>query len=346
MKKVSELLGDDTQNYDDVYTPKPTQGLKATATTVQKEQTGMDAAQQQASVQGAQTTPDASAVRQTTAETQPATPPKHSYANGLLEMMRVNDKTPEQIKKAEKRERTNNVIRSVGDGLSALARLYFASQGGTVTHDNKNDLTYVSAERRKLLESANEKAQLARINGYLKAQQLDEEARKNDMTNAENVRYHNMIGKHNDNKDNLDRDKLDQKEDKDNKELDLKERKQNYYEQNQDRKFELDDWYKRYTAESGRIRANKTGYGRKKPSSGDEKQRTSDRIAELYETDPEGLKKAERKCKKKSSIWTINTYAGQRQILKEYDRTHGKKSTQGSSTSSKPQAKKKKKRPY
>lgn len=320
MKTIAEILNNENevpaQDTKGATAGDAAGGLKTTATTVEKEQTQPDA--------GTLQTETAASEKGTTAGDKVQAPPKHDYAGGLLQLMSARTDTPEQRLKAAKRERTNNLIRSIGDGLSALSRLYFASQGGAVAHDNRNDLTAVSDARRKMLATAEENRQKAYINGYVKALQLDEEARKNDMTNAELIRYHNMIDKNNDNKDKLGHDKLDQKTAVDNREQDRKDRKQDYYEDNEDRKYELDKWYKENKIAVGKIRAAKTG-GKKSSGSTSETARASDRIAHLYETDPTGLKEAEKACKKISRNWTLNTVQGMRQILRKYDEMHGQK---------------------
>ena len=126
---------------------------------------------------------------------QDETPKRMSYAD-MFKAMYGNDgeeETEEQKKKRLKRERTNAIIASVGDGLRALSNMYFATKNAKVNHNPEQDMSAAMLKRKQLLDTQREKNRAAWLRGYQKAQELDENARKNDMTAAEAVRYHNQL---------------------------------------------------------------------------------------------------------------------------------------------------------
>lgn len=127
---------------------------------------------------------------------QPQQPKQMSYAELYKAMQEGNVETPEQRKARERRERNEAIIRSVGDGISALSDLYFATKNGAkgfVMRDPNNSLTAQFNERKKRLDAERKEREKLYLAGYQRAQALDEEARKNNMTLAETVRYHNMM---------------------------------------------------------------------------------------------------------------------------------------------------------
>ena len=136
---------------------------------------------------------------------------KAMYGNG-------EEETEEQKKKRLKRERTNAIISSVGDGLRALSNMYFATKNAKVNHNPEQDMSATMLKRKQLLDTQREKNRAAWLKGYLKALELDENARKNDMTAAETVRYHNKLADIADRKGDQNDRKLDQKQ----QEIDLK----------------------------------------------------------------------------------------------------------------------------
>ena len=116
-----------------------------------------------------------------------------SYAEMFAELNKGMLETPEQQRSREKKERTDAIIRSVGDGLSALSRMYFATKGAVTAHNPQNDLTASANKRKEYFQQQREKNKAAWLTGYQRAMALDEEARKNNMTAAEAFRYHNML---------------------------------------------------------------------------------------------------------------------------------------------------------
>ena len=142
---------------------------------------------------------------------QDETPKRMSYAD-MFKAMYGNgeEETEEQKKKRLKRERTNAIISSVGDGLRALSNMYFATKNAKVNHNPEQDMSAAMLKRKQLLDTQREKNRAAWLKGYQKAQELDEYARRTNTTAAEAVRK----GDQNDRKlDQNDR-KLDQNQQK------------------------------------------------------------------------------------------------------------------------------------
>lgn len=155
---------------------------------------------------------------------QPQQPRQMGYVEMFKAMQEDNIETPEQRKARERRERNEAIIRSVGDGISALSDLYFATKNGAkgfVMRDPKNSLTARFNERKKRLDAERKEREKLYLAGYQRAQALDEEARKNNMTLAETVRYHNMMAADKE----RGRDQGDRKLDQGDRRLDLTEKR-------------------------------------------------------------------------------------------------------------------------
>lgn len=151
-------------------------------------------------------------------------PRQMGYAELFKAMQEDNIETPEQRKARERRERNEAIIRSVGDGISALSDLYFATKNGAkgfVKQDPKNSLTARFNERKKRLDAERKEREKLYLAGYQRAQALDEEARKNNMTLAETVRHHNMMAADRE----RGRDQGDRKLDQGDRRLDLTEKR-------------------------------------------------------------------------------------------------------------------------
>lgn len=206
-------------------------GLKTTQSVLNKQQSGVDAAQKsnaeqinmntaQAMLHGneEQLTPPKNAheravrMNQQTAEgmlngsipmdkpsvpivkkEEPAEQPKQlSYADMYKMLNPELNETAEQRANREKKERTKARIAALGDGLRALSNIYFATNGAKVVHNPESDMTKAVNKRKAYMDEQRQKNQAAWLTGYQRALALDEEARKNNLTLAEQMRYHDM----------------------------------------------------------------------------------------------------------------------------------------------------------
>lgn len=281
---------------------------------------------------------------------QDETPKRMSYADMFKAMFgNGEEETEEQKKKRLKRERTNAIISSVGDGLRALSNMYFATKNAKVNHNPEQDMSATMFKRKQLLDTQREKNRAAWLKGYQKAQELDENARKNDMTAAETVRYHNKLAEIADRKGDQNDRKLDQNQQKIEltkwkytTDADYKERLLQLKEELADNKITIDQ----YNAETKRMREQRVASKAKESSQGDKS--TAGYWHEYYEMmeTPEGQKKVRdilRKIKAKG--------ADQHNIRYIMDKLKGRSSSGGGKNPSQHKnttsgRAKKKKRPY
>ena len=279
---------------------------------------------------------------------QDETPKRMSYADMFKEMYgNGEEETEEQKKKRLKRERTNAIIASVGDGLRALSNMYFATKNAKVNHNPEQDMSATMLKRKQLLDTQREKNRAAWLKGYQKAQELDEYARRTNTTAAEAVRK----GDQNDRKlDQNDR-KLDQNQQKIDltkwkytTDADYKERLLQLKEKLADNKITIDQ----YNAETKRMAEERRSARAAKLSGGDKNmQGLWYEYQEMMET-PEGQKKVRdilRKIKAKG--------ANQHNIRYIMDKLKGRSSSSSGGAKNPSQHKnttsgrgKKKKRPY
>lgn len=201
-------------------------GLKTTQSVLNKQQSGVDAAQKaspeqmnmntaQAMLQGKgeQLTPpkdaheQAARMNQQTAEgmlngsiptDKPSVPivkkdepqPKQlSYADMYKMLNPEREETAEQKASREKKERTKARIAALGDGLRALSNIYFSTKGAKVVHNPESDMTQAVNKRKAYMDAQREKNRAAWLAGYQRAMALDEKARKNDLTLGELIRH-------------------------------------------------------------------------------------------------------------------------------------------------------------
>lgn len=237
-------------------------GLKTTQSVLNKQQSGVDAAQKanaeqinmntaQAMLHGKeeQLTPPKDAheqavrMNQQTAEgmlngsipmDKPSVPivkkeeskpqPKQlSYADMYKMLNPEMNETAEQRANREKKERTKARIAALGDGLRALANIFFATNGAKVVHNPESDMTKAVNKRKAYMDAQREKNRASWLAGYQRALALDEEARKNNLTLAEQMRYHDMQNEINKVKNDQGQQRIDQG----NRRLDLSEIKIN-----------------------------------------------------------------------------------------------------------------------
>ena len=237
-------------------------GLKTTQSVLNKQQSGVDAAQKanaeqinmntaQAMLHGKeeQLTPPKDAheqavrMNQQTAEgmlngsipmdkpsvpivkkEEPAEQPKQlSYADMYKILNPEHQETEEQRANREKKERTKARIAALGDGLRALSNIYFATKGAKVVHNPESDMTKAVNKRKAYMDAQREKNRASWLAGYQRALALDEEARKNNLTLAEQMRYHDMQNDINKVKNDQGQQRIDQG----NRRLDLSEIKIN-----------------------------------------------------------------------------------------------------------------------
>lgn len=133
-----------------------------------------------------------------------------TYAEMYKMLNPADSESPEQRAQREKNEKRKARIAAFGDGLRALANIIFASKGAKVVHNPESDMTAAINKRKAYMDAQREKNRAAWQAGYQRALALDEEARKNNLTLAEQMRYHDIIAKNNDSKNDLSQQRIDQ----------------------------------------------------------------------------------------------------------------------------------------
>ena len=256
-------------------------------------------------------------------------PKQLSYADMYKMLNPEQEETAEQKERREKKERTKARIAAIGDGLRALSNIYFATKGAKVVHNPESDITNVVNKRKEYMDAQREKNRAVWLTGYQKAMALDEEARKNNLTLAELMRYHDM-------RNDIDKVKNDQGQqriDQGNRRLDLSKMK---YQTDADYKnailairkaladgqishWQAQEAIQRMNAETGRFRANKSGSGGSRTGSYSGE---VDEYMDLMEKDPEGMAEAAREVKKMG--YSPKTAAGKKAQKIAYQRKHGK----------------------
>lgn len=252
-----------------------------------------------------------------------------SYADMYKMLNPEQEETAEQKERREKKERTKARIAAIGDGLRALSNIYFATKGAKVVHNPESDMTKVVNKRKEYMDAQRERNQAAWLAGYQRAMALDEEARKNDLTLAEQMRYHDMQNENNKTKADQGQQRIDQG----NRRLDLSKMK---YQTDADYKkailairkaladgqishWQAQEAIQRMNAETGRVRANKSGSGGSRTGSYSGE---VDEYMDLMEKDPEGMAEAAREVKKMG--YSPKTAAGKKAQKIAYQRKHGK----------------------
>lgn len=133
-----------------------------------------------------------------------------SYADMYKMLNPEQLETAEQKERREKKERTKARIAAIGDGLRALSNIYFSTKGAKVVHNPESDMTKVVNKRKEYMDAQRERNQAAWLAGYQRAMALGEEARKNNMTLAEQMRYHDTQNENNKVKNNQGQQRIDQ----------------------------------------------------------------------------------------------------------------------------------------
>ena len=256
-------------------------------------------------------------------------PKQLSYADMYKMLNPEQVETAEQKERREKKERTKARIAAIGDGLRALSNIYFATKGAKVVHNPESDMTKAVNKRKDYMDAQRERNRAAWLAGYQRAMALDKEARKNDLTLAEQIRYHDMRNENNKTKAEQGQQRIDQG----NRRLDLSKMK---YDTDADYKksvlaikkaladgqishWQAQEAIQRMNADTGRIRANKSGSSSSRTGSYSGE---VDEYMDLMEKDPEGMAEAAREVKKMG--YSPKTAAGKKAQKIAYQRKHGK----------------------
>ena len=241
------------------------------------------------------------------------------------------NETAEQRANREKKERTKARIAALGDGLRALANIYFATKGAKVVHNPESDMTKAVNKRKAYMDEQREKNRALWLAGYQRALALDEEKRKNNLTLAEQMRYHDMQNDIN----KVKADQGQQRIDQGNRRLDLSELKYTNdaeYKDNQlkIKKMLADGQISHWAAQDALARLREGRIANKAQKSSGGNQTTAGYWYEYYDLmdTPEGQKKIN-EIKRKLRIKNV-TQTNVRYIM---DRLKGRRSSTGGTSS-------------
>lgn len=264
-------------------------------------------------------------------EEQKPQPKRLSYADMYKILNPELNETAEQRANREKKERAKARIAATGDGLRALANIFFATNGAKVVHNPESDMTKAINKRKAYMDAQREKNRASWLAGYQRALALDEEARKNNLTLAEQMRYHDMQNDIN----KVKADQGQQRIDQGNRRLDLSELKYTNdaeYKDNQlkIKKMLADGQISHWAAQDAIARLREGRIANKAQKSSGGNQTTAGYWYEYYDLmdTPEGQKKIN-EIKRKLRIKNV-TQTNVRYIM---DRLKGRRSSTGGTSS-------------
>ena len=213
-----------------------------------------------------------------------------TYAEMYKMLNPADSESPEQRAQREKNEKRKARIAAFGDGLRALANIIFASKGAKVVHNPESDMNAAINKRKAYMDAQREKNRAAWQAGYQRALALDEEARKNNLTLAEQMRYHDNMDRVNRAKVMLDQMRIEQQDEYNkgklsNQESANKETVRHHKEQ---------ESTSRKNANANVTRAQKAG----KNKGGSSKENYNKTLAGLTTKDPNGVREVTRSLKR------------------------------------------------
>lgn len=237
-----------------------------------------------------------------------------TYAEMYKMLNPADSESPEQRAQREKNEKRKARIAALGDGLRALANIYFASKGAKVVHNPESDMTAAINKRKAYMDAQREKNRAAWQAGYQRALALDEEARKNNLTLAEQMRYHDNIDRVNRAKVMLDQMRIAQQDEYNKGKLSNQE----FANQETVRHHKEQESTSMKNANANVTRAQKAG----KKKGGSSKENYNKTLAGLATKDPNGVRAVTRSLKRAGVPQNAQT------IVESY-RTHKGSSSNG-----------------
>lgn len=233
-------------------------------------------------------------------------PKQLSYADMYKMLNPELNETAEQRANREKKERTKARIAALGDGLRALSNIYFATNGAKVVHNPESDMTKAVNKRKAYMDAQREKNRASWLAGYQRALALDEEARKNKLTLAEQIRYHDNMDRVNRAKVMLDQIRIAQQDEYNKGKLSNQE----FANQETVRHHKEQESTSKKKANAKVTRAQNAG----KKKGGSSKEDTDETLIDLNKKHPKEVAEASETVAKAGI--KPNTAAGRKQIVK------------------------------
>lgn len=111
-------------------------------------------------------------------------PKRLSYTEMFQMLNPYEQKTPEELAKEKKRDRSRRIISAIGDGISALSNLYFTTKGAPNAYTGQNTLSAAYQKRRDSLNAQRNTEHDKWMSGYLNAVQMDDSMNWRDKVQA------------------------------------------------------------------------------------------------------------------------------------------------------------------
>lgn len=111
-------------------------------------------------------------------------PKRLSYTEMFQMLNPYEQKTPEELAKEKKRDRSRRIISAIGDGISALSNLYFTTKGAPNAYTGQNTLSAAYQKRRDSLNAQRNTEHDKWMYGYLNAVQMDDSMNWRDKVQA------------------------------------------------------------------------------------------------------------------------------------------------------------------
>ena len=105
---------------------------------------------------------------------QPAEPKTLSYTEMIQRLSPYVPPTPEELEKERKRERQEKLWSAIGDGMAAMANLYFAGQSGFSNYNSKNSMSAKANARWDKLRKEREENNNRYLSLYMNARSHDD----------------------------------------------------------------------------------------------------------------------------------------------------------------------------
>lgn len=121
-------------------------------------------------------TPTAQSNSAVPAATPPAQPQQLSYVDMLNRM--YTPETPEERAKRERKEKWDKTAAAIGDGISALANLYYTTKGAPNSYDGKNSMSERTRQLYDKLDKDRKENERWYLNHYKNAAKMDEDAKR------------------------------------------------------------------------------------------------------------------------------------------------------------------------
>lgn len=119
---------------------------------------------------------------------------KNRRFRSYSDVLNPEEETPEQKKKREKRERMGKIFAAVGDGVSALSNLWFATKGAPSSYNPDNSILKRTQAREDYLRKENFANDMSLLNSKIRLKELSERLKRQeaqDKYNQDRLNFYN-----------------------------------------------------------------------------------------------------------------------------------------------------------